>query len=276
MAADTGDRLEGTLVSQHDDTKAYKFFRISSKERISGTPYNFEANFGNDPRLDRITEVHLISASIPNVFPSISAAKGNQTFQATGTVAGAINIVVPDGFWTTANLISYLETEINTVIAPSTVAITQDVNTQKLTFTITGAETIVYLSEGSGSSLAPYIGILADSAPLAAYTTDTPPALNGETMFYIHSADMSQNSTYLSQASGNILDVNGFVSIPVTVPFGAYQNYQPTEALDRAVYGRAGRSLRSVRITLRGNGGRLLSELTDNYEMVLVVKCMYG
>jgi hypothetical protein len=197
-AQDTGDRLEGTLVTQHDDTKAYKMYRISSKERISGTPYSFNVNFGNNPRLDRITEVHLISASIPNVFPNVSAAKGNNTFQATATIAGAINFVVPDGFYSTSNLIAFLKAQIDAVIAPSTVSITQDTTSQKLTFTITGAETISYLSEGSGSTLAPFIGILSDSAVLAAYTTDTPPALNGTTMIYIHSRELADNSTYLN------------------------------------------------------------------------------
>jgi len=272
--ADTGDRLEGTLVTQHDDTKAYKFFRISSKERLGGTPSDFQVNFGNDPRLDRITEVHLISASIPNVFPNVSAAKGNNTFTATGTIAGVISVVVPDGFWTTANLAAYLKTAIDLTIAPSTVAIAQDVNTQKLTFTITGAETITYLSLGSGSTLAPFVGILADSAPLAVYTADAPPALNGETMFYIHSRELAENSTYLPTVQ-NISDVNGFLSIPVNVPWGSYQTYQPTENLDRSVFGRAGKALRGIQIVLRGNGGRALV-LPDNYEMVLVVKVMFG
>lgn len=275
MASDNGDRLTGTLVTQHDDTKAYKMFRISSKERTGGTPYNMTANFGNDPRLDRITEAHLISASIPNVFPNVSAAKGNNTFQATATIAGAISIVLDDGFYSTSTLSAKLKALIDPIIAPSTVAVTQDSVTQKVTFTITGAETISYLSEGSGSTLAPFIGIISDSAVLGTYTTDTPPALNGETMFYIHSRELASNSTYLPTTQ-NVTDVNGFISIPVTVPFGSYQQYQPTENLDRAVYGRAGKSMRDVTLTLRGNGGRLLTELTDNYEVVLVIKLMFG
>lgn len=272
---DSGDRLAGTLVVQHDDTKNYKFFRISSKERLSGTPSNFIVNFGNDPRLDRITEVHLVSASIPNVFPNVSAAAGNSTFQATATIAGAINFVVPDGQYTTTQLRTELETQINAIIAPSTVAITQNAVTQKLVFTITGAETISYLSESSGSTLAPLIGILADSAVLGTYTTDSITALNGNTIFYIHSSDLAQNSTYLNTAQ-NIDDVNGFVTIPVTVPFGGYQNFQPVEHLDRSVFGRGGKTLRTLSVVLRGNGGRLLSELTDQFELVLVVKVIFG
>ena len=272
---DTGDRLEGTLVTQHDDTKAYKFYRISSKERLRGMPYDFNVNFGNDTRLDRITEVHLIGASIPNVFPNVSEAKGNSTFQATGTIAGAISFVVPDGQYNTAQLMAVLKTQIDSAIAPSTIAVTQDAVTQKITFTVTGAETIIFLNEASGSTLAPFIGILNDSAALGTYTADSTPALNGETVFYIHSVDLVQNSTYLN-TSQNINDVNGFVTIPVTVPYGAYQNYQPTENLDRSVFGRGGKSLRGLNITLRGNGGRLLTELTDQYEMVIVVKAMFG
>ena len=269
--ADRGDRLEGQLVTQHDDTKAYRFFRISSNERTTGTPSNFTVSFGNDPRLDRITEVHVIAASIPNVFPNISAAKGNSTFTATATIAGPVSFVVPDGFWTTANLMTYIQAQINAIIAPSTIAVTQDANTQKITFTITGAETMIF---GQGT-IAQALGILSPSAPLGVYTADVTPNLTGETVFYIHSSELAQNSTYLNQEGGRIIDVNGFLTIPVTVPWKAHQFYQPTENLDRAVYGRSGKSLRGLNITLRGNGGRLLN-LPENYEMVIVVKAMFG
>ena len=225
--------------------------------------------------MDRITEVHLMSASIPNVFPNISAARGNSTFQATGTIAGAISFVVPDGQYNQTQLMAQLKTQIDAAIAPSTVAIAQDPVTQKITFTITGAETISYLNEDSGSTIAPFIGILVDSAALAVYTTDSITALNGETMFYIHSVDIAQNSTYLNTTQ-NTNDVNGFVSIPVTVPYGAYQNYQPTENLDRSVFGRSGRAVRGLNITMRGNGGRELTELTDQFEVVIVLKLMFG
>lgn len=270
----SGDSLEGNLVRQHDDTSAYKFYRISSKEITSGTPYNFNVNFGNNPKMDRVTEIHLISASIPNVMNNISADIGNSTFTSTATIAGAINIVLPDGFYSTSQIMAALKTEIDLVIAPSTIAISQDPITQKIEYTITGAETIDFLSSGSGNTMAPQLGITADSGAVASFTSQTTPALNGNTMVYIHSVDIANNTTYLNTNTSNINDVNGFASIPINVPYGVYQTYQATE-LDRSVIGNHGKPLKSLNITLRGDGGRLLTEITSNYVVSIVIKLFY-
>lgn len=167
-----------------------------------------------------------------------------------------------------------LETDINTAIAPSTIAITQSVTTSKITFTITGAETIDFLSEASGNVMAPALGILADSGVVATFTAQATPALAGDTMFYIHSTDIANNTTYLSSSTGGIIDVNGAFSIPINVAYKANQTYQATE-LDRQVYGRFGKSIKNINITLRANGGRLVTEMTDNHEIVLVVKVFW-
>ena len=270
----SGDNLAGLQVIQHDDTKNYKFYRISSKERVSGTPYDFKINIGNDTTLDRITEIHLISVSVPNVFPNISSNIGNNNFVATATIAGAINFTVPTGFYTTAKLMAELQTQINAVIGPSTIAITQNSITDKIEYVITGAETIDFLSSASGNPMAPYIGILSDSGATGSYVSDATPALNGETMVYIHSSTLARNSTYLSSNTGTLIDVNGAFTIPINVAYGAYQTYQATE-LDRQVYGRFGTSIRNFNIVLRGNGGRLLTEITDNYETVITIKVFW-
>jgi hypothetical protein len=268
-----GDELAGLKVIQHDDTNRFKFFRISSKERTSGTPSSWNVNFQNDSRFDKVVEVHLVSISFCNCFPNVSAAKGNNTFEAVGTVAGAISFTVPDGFYTTTTLMAEIQTQLNAAIAPSTVAITQDGTTNRITFTITGAETIAYENVASGSTISDALGIINNSAALGTFTADAVPNLNGETMLYVHSPDLAQNLTYLSSATG-VNDVNGMFSVPITVPVGAYQSYQPDEQ-DRIVYGRHGRSLRNFRITLRGNGGRQLTEMPDNHETVIVLKMLW-
>lgn len=266
----SGDKLSGLEVIQHDDTKNYRYYRVSSNERISGTPYNFVVNFGNLSELDRVTEVHLISASIPNVSNNISVDIVNNTFLANGSVTGVISVVVPDGFYNTSGLITYLQTEINNIITPNTVTITQNTSTNRIEYVVTG-ETIQFLSVDSGSTISDQIGILTDSAFLASYTSDSLPSLNGNTMIYVHSSQLATAVTLLSSASGGVTSVNGAFGIPVNVPYGVYQYYQGTE-LDRHVYGKHGKSIKNFTITLRGNGGRLLTEITDNFEVVLVIK----
>jgi len=267
-----GNSFGGQLVRQHDDNERYTFLRISSKERTSGNPYDFDARFGNDIKLDNITEIHLMQASIPNIGNNVSADIGNNVFTYTGTVSGPQQVVFTDAFYTTTQIINRLESEINLAIAPSTISVAQNATTGKITFTVTGAETITYSNTGLNFTL----GFTESIGPIGAVSAQALPTLNGSTLFYIHSTNMSNNNTLLLSAGSNIEDVNGAFTIPISVPFGVYQNYTGNENLDRIVFGKTGRSLRSMRITLRTNGGRLFTELTDNFEMVLVLKVMYN
>lgn len=268
----SGDALEGLEIRSHSDTSRYKILRVSSKERVSGEPYNFLCNFGNDTRLDRITEVHFMNASIPNLANNISLAIGNNTFTYTGTVSGAQQVVFTDGFYTTQQVITRLESEINLAIAPSTISVQQNAVTGKITFTVTGAETIAY--DNTGLNLT--IGITEPIPAVGATSAQAIPALNGGTVIYVHGVELANNITYLSSDTGNITDVNGAFTVPVDVPYGVYQTYQGEPETDRQVYGRNGKSLKQMRVVLRGNGGRLLTEITDNFETVLVFKVFWN
>lgn len=265
----SGDRLSGLQVIQHDDTKHYKFYRISSKERLNGTPYNFSVLFGNDSRFDRVTECHLISASIPNVMNNISADLGNNIFTANASIAGPINVLFVDGYYNTNQVIARLESEINLIIAPSTISITQNPITKKLVFSVIG-ESIQYDNTGLNFTL----GITENIPAVASVSAQALPNLTGNTMIYIHSRDLGQNVTYLS-GNGEVNDVNGAFVIPVNVPYGVHQTYEGNENLDRQVYGNAGRSIKGLQIVLRGNNGRLLTELSDNFESVITLKLLY-
>jgi hypothetical protein len=265
----SGDRLSGLQVIQHDDTKHYKFYRISSKERSSGTASNFTVLFGNDSRFDRVTECHLISASIPNIMNNISADIGNNVFTANASIAGPISVVFVDGYYNTNEVIARLESEINLIIAPSTISITQNAFTNKLVFSVTG-EAIQYDNTGLNFTL----GITENIPAVASVSAQSLPNLTGTTMIYIHSRDIAQNVTYLG-SDGAVNDVNGAFSIPVNVPYGVHQSYSGNENLDRQVYGNAGRSIKGLQIVLRGNGGRELTELNDNFESVITLKLMY-
>lgn len=271
------NELEGTLVRTHADTKRFKYLRISNQERVSGTPYDFECAFGTDVRMDHVIELHLHSVSIPNIANNVSAAIDNNVFQANFTIAGPFNIVIPDGFYSTSSMLAYLTTQINAFIGPSTIAITQDPITNLITFTITGAETMQILSLASGSTLAPTLGIYADSgAGLATYTTTSIPNFRGATYYFIHSLELGSNVTYLISQNGQTFDVNGIFSIPVDVAYGVNQTYHADSELDQIVFGRSAYSLRRFRITLRTNHGRLLTELPENAEVVIVLKVFWS
>lgn len=266
----SGNQFSGTLIREHDDTERFRFFRVSSKERLNGEPYDFSVNFGNLSELANVGEIHLMHASIPNIMNNVSASIGNNAFTFTGTISGPQTILFADGFYTTNQIITRLQSEINLAIAPSTIAITQELG--KITFTITGAETILYNDTGLNFT----IGITEPIPASAVASAQSLPTLNGSTMFYIHSQDISTNKTLLNSSNGDINDVNGAFTIPINVPYGVYQDYVGNERLDRIVYGRDGRNIKSFKITLRTNEGRICDELTDNFEMVLVFKVIYN
>lgn len=268
----SGNQFSGTLIREHDDTERFRFFRVSSKERITGEPYDFDVNFGNLSELANVGEIHLMQASIPNIMNNVSVAIGNNAFTYTGTISGPQTVLFTDGFYSTNQIIARLQSEINLAIAPSTIAIAQNAITGKITFTITGAETIQYDNTGLNFT----IGITETIPAVGAVSAQALPTLNGSTVFYVHSQDISTNKTLLNSLDGDINDVNGAFTIPVNVPYGVYQSYIGNERLDRVVYGRDGRHLKNFKITLRTNQGRLCTELTDNFEMVLVFKVIYN
>jgi predicted fused transcriptional regulator/phosphomethylpyrimidine kinase len=270
MSRGNGDALDGLEVRMHGDTKNYKFLRISSKERATGTPSNFTVSFGNADILDRCTEVHLMAASIPNIGYNISVALGNNTFTLTHSVDGLITVFFVDGFYSLNQVIARLESEINLQLSVDTITITQNEFTKKLVFSLSGG-TASYTADGLNLTL----GITAPIAPVASVSAQGLPTLNGSTIFYIHSSDMANNTTYLNSVSGGIIDVNGGFTIPINVPFGVYQDYVANENLDRQVYGRNGKSLKNIRFTIRTNSGRELTELTDNFEVIIVLKLFW-
>lgn len=277
----TGNELPGAAQHRYDETYRSKVVRVSSLERSSGTPNSFQVNLGNDIRLDCVISVQVLQVSIPNTTYNVSAAIGNNTFQADFTIAGPVAFAIPDGFYNTAQLMAYIQAQLNPLIAPSTIALTQDAVTNRVTFTITGAETAVYNGGStfpitSASTVSPFLGMTATTsgAPAGIYTVPSLPSLAGSTMLYVHSTTLSPNQVYLNTNDGNIEDVNGLVAIPVSVGWGVAQTYIGTDR-DIVVYGRSCRSVKTFDITLRTNNGRLL-DLDPNEEAVIVLRFIYS
>lgn len=271
----SGDNLEGLLVINHDDTKRFKIFRMSSKDGLPGsTPTNFTVNMANtDVRFEKVTEFHVKAVSFMNGFMNIGAH--NNVFFFTSTIYAPVplTVSVPIGQYSTSQLMAALQTAINAILVPlsASVTITQDPFTQKINFLFVNDSVFMYPT----SPMAKYLGILtANQFITSNYTCDTIPNLGGERIIYVHSPQIAPNLTYISDLS-QTADVNGFASVAVTVPYGAYQDYYGYDA-DRVVYGRTGFNLRNkIQIILRGAQGRELT-LPGNAETVVVLKVFYG
>lgn len=270
----TGNDFSAIRTAKWQDTNRFKYIRINNQERSSGSPTNFQVNLGNDPLLDRCEQIQLISCIIPNVGFNVSAKIGNNVFTIQFTGFPAIALVIPDGFYTTADILTLL----NTIPAPSgTLVFTQDPITGSIVVTSSALVVTVIGSASfpNTSGLNSYLGFTSTQTSLIV-TSESRPALNGDTIFFIHSAELGMNITYLDTRTtgGSINDVNGMFSVPVTVPYNQIQSYIG-QAEDRIVFGRRTRSIRNFNITLRTNNGRELV-LGENDQVVIVLKALFS
>jgi hypothetical protein len=272
----TGNDFSAVRTAKWQDTNRFKYIRINNQERSSGTPTNFQVNLGNDSLLDRCEQIQLMSCIIPNVGFNVSAKIGNNNFTIQFAGSPSVTIInIPDGFYTTADILTIL----NTIPAPSgTIVFTQDPITGSI---IATSSAIAITIRGSASfpntsELNSYLGFTATQGPSLVITSQSRPALNGDTIFFIHSAELGMNITYLdTKTTGGLLnDVNGMFSIPVTVPYNQIQSYIG-QAEDRIVFGRRTRSIRNFNITLRTNNGRELV-LGKNDQVVIVLKAIFS
>lgn len=270
----TGNDFSAVRTAKWQDTNRFKYLRINNQERTSGTPTNFQINLGNDPILDRCEQIQLISCIIPNVGFNVSAKIGNNTFTIQFAGFPETILVISDGFYTTADILTLL----NAIPAPSgTIVFTQDPITGSIIATSSALSITIRGSPSfpNTSGLNSYLGFTSTQTSLV-ITSQSRPALNGDTIFFIHSADLGMNITYLDTktSGGEINDVNGMFTIPVTVPYNQVQSYvgQPE---DRIVFGRRTRSVRNFNITLRTNNGRELT-LGENDQVVIVMKAVFA
>ena len=273
----TGNDMHGIRQIRYDDNNRFKYLRITNVERTSGTPNNFLVTLGNDPILDRCVEIQVVSATIPNVGYNVSASKNNNTFTVTFLPpSGGSSFTLPDGFYTTGDIL----TQLNAIVPfAGTFTAVQDPFNGKITLS---SSVVPFVINGSSvfpntASLNSYMGFTQPSNPAGSLsvTAQGRPTLSGDTMFYVHSSDLAINATYIdvTDSRGGTNDVNGFLSIPINVPYNTYQTYQPIER-DRVTFGRYPKSVKNIQITLRSDFGRLLT-LTDNDVVTIVFKMFY-
>lgn len=273
-----GNDLPGTRVTLHDDVVTYKFLRVSSNEILSGTSTAFQVNFGNDVKLTKTMEVHLLSAVIPNVNPNISAYRGNSTFTMTFAVGGTMTVTLPDGQYNITQVLDYLSTGFSAIMVNGPIVFSISPTTNLVTWNIPGGLNQAQITglQASSPSLNWTLGFTQSTGAFATTATAASiPNLTGDTIFYIHSAILGNNQTYLNSNSGNINDVNGWVAIPVTVPFGYSQTFEGSELDGRVVLGSVGKPTNQFDITIRTNGGLLLPPFPPNFEMILTLKLYY-
>ncbi len=260
------DQLGGVLQRSNLESKTFKYFRLSSREINSGTPSNFTVVLGNDPALDRAVMIQPVACVFPNLANNVNSSNNALSVMINGNT---YNVFIPPAYYSA----SALATAIEQVINPLVIGTILNVTVVGGLFVFTVSAGIVAVD--AASSLAPYLGFIYLVAPAISITAPTLPNLVGATMLFIHSNTIASNATYLDSDNAGVRDVNGFLSVPITAAYGGQQAYEFTESQLIVLGGQEGRSVRSLSITLRVNGGRLYTELDSAQEFILVLKMFY-
>ena len=233
--------------------------RISSNEVVGGTCNNFEVIFGSNTSdiLSRVTEVQIKAVSFKNSVYNVNT--NNNTFKLIHSVDGELTITIPPGQYIMTDLITALKTQIDASASSFVVTITQDPINFKLTFV---ASFGAFIFEPST-----LLGFTVDSEFQGNVTADSLPDLGGLSMLHIHSPQLGE-TLISSEASQNVSRVNGFLSIPITAPFGFNQAWEGNST--HVLEFERPRNLQKISFTLRDGDGRLI-DCDENQDTVIVL-----
>jgi hypothetical protein len=124
------------------------------------------------------------------------------------------------------DLIAELTTQIDAIIAPETVSITQSALTQKLTFTLSAGTLILY-NEDDGNPMGGILGINQTSSPAAiSQTADSLTSLEGLKNVYIASQALSNHTAMITRDKAK---QNIFCNIPIRATFGSISTIEENE-----------------------------------------------
>lgn len=104
---------------------------ITSKNRISGTPWDFNINFNNE--LIKAPKGHYIQLSVEQVSINrswYSIQEGYNTFDFVNNIGGFMRVTLPPGYYNAADLRAQLQSQIGHIFT-----ITYDKKVNKFTFT---------------------------------------------------------------------------------------------------------------------------------------------
>lgn len=229
-----GENIEHTSMS--------KLMTIHSKDRqtLSMTSSNFLIDLGTSTKVNQVKRVTIRRVKIPNTEYNINSK--NNKLNVESTLNGTLNLTIPIGQYTTAELLTEIKTLYDAANAPSVITFIQNSKTGIISWSIS-SDTIYF---DSASILAPYLGIKTTVAASAGATFDMPPNLYGLTSVKILSNEIANcNSVTSKQEYSNILCV-----VPIKVAYGQYDHYEPQDHELSAIKYKVPKDLRYIDIII--------------------------
>lgn len=223
-----------------------KLIKLTSSHDPSHVNHSqFRYNMGmHEPEFHEATGILLVGAVIPNKQYNVNSNNNVLRYNLNG--AGVASLTVPVGQYTTATLMSYIQSNV------ANTTITQNATTQKINFACT--QTLdLYSEDGDAlSTLAPYLGIYTTLNIGAGGNDDAEsiPDLNGVDMFLIESTTLAPNNLVSSFPSNATSTKNVIANVPVDVVFGNNQTYEYTGYEDSRIVFSARKNITNIDIKI--------------------------
>ena len=255
-----------------DESKS-RLIYISSDNRIqnggASTTTNYTIDLGASSMLHKVSRVTLKSCSFVNAAYNVRAGvndiiKWNHNaidYQAT----------IQAGFYNTTVLRGVLKTEMDLAMAGAgvTVTITQNPITGKLEFAWSVAGGFIYDFAG-GSTISPEIGFITLQVGSNPSVADKQPSLEGLTHAFLHSSVLAPaNMVYSNQDLKSTV-----VDVPVTVPYGFTNHYEPYDSETASRNYDTPTDIRLITISFEGGDGSPLD--INGFETELVFKVYFA
>lgn len=250
------------------------FVRLHSKDRVlieSSSRSDFVVELKEKVALQQVRAAQIVSALVPNVFYNVRAP--NNVLLLTQDGEAQATVTLTPGQYTITTFITMAKVVIDAALTGgSTVAITQNANTQLLTLTFSGGtnpNTALDVDDTSRNGWCIF-GFDANSAEAAAHTATSIPNLRGLSEVYIHSKEIQPGQFF----DGDTGSISAFVQVGLSeTPFGgmAYFHTQ-NDQTDLLTYS-IPRNLSRIRLVLRDSEGVKLD--TGCSDVIVMLKIFY-
>ncbi len=206
------------------------FVIISSKYRTSDSRTTSDFTYSIGQSLET-SAIAIKSVSIPNLQYNINWTNNRLRVRTNSEAPPFYDVTIPVGQYDISTFISTLQDLLRTVLSDSTLTITQDSLTGKISFTNITVP-IRFDIDPTVSPLAKLIGLGSGegltfpTAPDTSFTCLDLPSLGGLKNFYLSSRILSQGFNGIFKSGDQIPVV---MNIPIDVPYGAVQHYDASD-----------------------------------------------
>lgn len=248
------------------------FLRLNSKDRDlnqSNTRSDFVVEVKESVSTQQVKAVQVVSAQVPNVFYNVNDT--NNTIKITQDGETQATLTLTNGQYTITTFMTMAKTIIDAGLAGgSTVAITQNANTQLLTLAFSGGTNPNSALDVDDDSRAGWcvFGFSASSAEAASHTATSIPNLRGYSAVYIHSKEINPGGFF----DGNSGAVSAFCEVSFhDVAFSAMGYYKSTNSRSDLIEYTVARNMSRVRLVVRDSEGNKLDTGCSDVSVLLKI-----